>query len=94
MKTEYGNYVYEPINVKQGGNSPYIQSKQPLSKIASNTALIQNPSQTTLHREMSKKSIEDTSPNKKEKMGMYMGQSFGLREAERLSDFKRRVNYF
>ncbi len=31
---------------------------------------------------MSKKSIEDSSPNKKEKMGAYMvGQSFGLREA-------------
>ena len=50
MKTQYGNYVYQPINIKSGGNSPYIQNKQPLSRNFSNATLAHNPSQTTIRR--------------------------------------------
>ena len=49
MKSEYGNYVYEPINLRETGNAPYVQNKS-LSKTVSNASLKHNPPQTTLHK--------------------------------------------
>jgi hypothetical protein len=61
---------------------PYTKSNQTLSN-------------KTLEREVSKKSIEDSNPFKRDKMSAYMNNTpEGFRGGERLSDFKRRVNYF
>jgi hypothetical protein len=56
MKGEHGNYVYEPITIKEAGNMPYVMNS--------------NFKKPTLSPN-SKKSIGDTSPYKRDKMSAY-----------------------
>ena len=86
MKSEYGDYLFEPIKLREMDNSPYLNSQQQLSYQVSNPSF---------HKDLSKKSIESTSPIKKDKMSQYMQSTpYDFRQADKLNDFKRKVNYF